>query len=112
MEKKYWAHGGMLKTAKAIWQDLEVSLSPLSSFSSLLKLHVYLSSMQSKDVFESFLIDSQKDEANLPAVSWENLMMLDLGHGFPLPMRKSQVPFQSLRIGGAESSLQMACSTI
>ncbi len=25
MEEKYWAHSGMIKTAKAIWQDLEVA---------------------------------------------------------------------------------------
>ena len=24
MEQKFYAHSGMLKTAKAIWQDLEV----------------------------------------------------------------------------------------
>lgn len=30
MEHKFWAHGGMMKTAKAIWQDLEVVSSAIA----------------------------------------------------------------------------------
>lgn len=41
MEQKYWAHGGMLKTAKAIWQDLEVQPTHPGLYQCLPKLHVH-----------------------------------------------------------------------